>query len=67
MCTFPFVPSRLADAAIKSLLDSLKDAAKLCGGSSRTNAGCVGSSGDERIVGWGENGNLRRDWEAREL
>ncbi|KAM5532792.1 hypothetical protein V8D89_013511 [Ganoderma adspersum] len=58
MCTFPFVPSRLADSTIKMLLGVLKVAVDTdASGSSRV---------DERVTAWGQNGNAKVEWETRE-
>ncbi|KAI1796774.1 hypothetical protein LXA43DRAFT_879351 [Ganoderma leucocontextum] len=65
MCTFPFVPCRIADATIKMLLGVLKDAADTDAGGRDA---CIGSSSklDERVAAWGQNGNAKVEWEARD-
>lgn len=67
MCTFPFVPSRLADSTIKTLLGVLKDAADT-GASGSARGAYTGSSLElgGGVTAWGQNGNAKVEWEARE-
>ncbi len=67
--TFPFIPNRIADASIKSLLTILKEAAR-----SKTavyvNAGVVRSRTwhgkvDGEVIPWGEGKSARVEWENR--
>ena len=69
MCTFPFVPNRLSDATITSLLAVLKDAADFKD-AVRANAAEEPSRGwhgvvDEKVAVWGEGKSARVEWERR--
>ncbi|TFK85507.1 hypothetical protein K466DRAFT_654223 [Polyporus arcularius HHB13444] len=73
ICTFPFLPDRLADTVIKSHLAVLQDAADL---KARPTANCdVGrphdgirwlGEVDEQVLAWGQGKASRTEWEQRE-
>ncbi|RDX50928.1 hypothetical protein OH76DRAFT_373075 [Lentinus brumalis] len=73
ICTFPFLPDRLADTVIKSHLAVLQDAADL---KARRTANCdVGrphngirwlGEVDEQVLAWGQGKASRTEWEQRE-
>ncbi len=73
ICTFPFLPDRLADTVIKSHLTVLQDAADL---KARPTANCdVGrphdgirwlGEVDEQVLAWGQGKASRTEWEQRE-
>ena len=65
MCTFPFIPCRLADSTIKMLLGILRDAAGI-DASARNACTSSGSMVDGRVVAWGPNGNAKVEWDARD-
>ncbi|RPD76312.1 hypothetical protein L226DRAFT_372864 [Lentinus tigrinus ALCF2SS1-7] len=70
ICTFPFVPDRLAEAAIKSHLTVLLDAAD---SNAKPIACAKGQDGthwhgvvDEQVIAWGQGMASRTEWEQRE-
>ena len=70
--TFPFVPERLADAAIKSYLAILQDAAdsksKPIASRDERGRGDIHRYGeiDEQVITWGQGQASRTEWEQRE-
>ncbi|KAI0718004.1 hypothetical protein C8T65DRAFT_639684 [Cerioporus squamosus] len=73
ICTFPFVPDRLADTVIRSHLAVLQDAADSKAKPTASYSGGESHHGiywhgevDEQVLAWGEGKASRNEWEQRE-
>ncbi|KAI8985742.1 hypothetical protein BD414DRAFT_63823 [Trametes punicea] len=72
MFTFPFTPNRLADAAIKALIETVKSAKPeagtgVCTGGNEPKAGATVAQCDaHRLLAWRDNGMSYDDWSMRD-
>ena len=65
MCTFPFVPCRLGDTILQTLLDILQDAAEAAFKDAGASTG-VHQKLDDKLIAWSRHGEARIDWECRD-